>query len=297
MVGRNILDLVDDLDFEILAPPRKELDLSDYETVVDWIKTKEPDGVIHAAGHVGGIQANLAQPVAFLTKNIDLSKNLILAARASNVKFLLNLGSSCMYPRNADNPLIESSILSGSLEPTNEGYAIAKIFSLRLCEYIRKENQSLFYKTLVPCNLFGKYDKFDPSNSHLIPAIIHKTHKAKVDQSDIVEIWGDGSARREFMLASDFAKLVTLSLKNIEKIPNVMNIGLGYDYSINEYYKCVASVVGFEGKFSYNLEKPVGMTRKLVSIDWQKKFGWICSTPLEEGIRLTYRHYLEDVIK
>ena len=199
MVGRNILEHPAAEQFSLLAPNSSELDLRDFAKGQDYLSTHSPDFVIHTAGLVGGIQAYMARPVDFLVENVDLGRNVILASRNAGVKKLLNLSSSCMYPRNATNPLTEDLILKGELEPTNEGYALAKIFAMRLCEYIHKEDEAFQYKTCVTCNLYGRFDKFDPKHSHLIPAIIHKVHLAKLNQLKMAEIWGDGTARREFL--------------------------------------------------------------------------------------------------
>ncbi len=160
--------------FTFFHPSSKELNLQDYNAVDEFIKINKPDFIIHAAGLVGGIQANIANPVNFLMINLDIGRNIIMAAKNNNVKYFMNLASSCMYPRNAENPLAEELILQGELEPTNEGYAIAKIVSTRLCEYIVKEDTVLQYKTIIPCNLYGKYDKFSPEHSHMVPAVIKK---------------------------------------------------------------------------------------------------------------------------
>jgi GDP-L-fucose synthase len=199
-----------------------------------------------------------------------------------------------MYPRNAPNPLAESLILQGELEPTNEGYALAKIFATRLCEYINRENPEVHYKTLIPCNLYGRHDKFEPHHSHLIPAIIHKLHLAKVESLAEVEIWGDGTARREFMYAGDLADAVLRVLDSFDDLPDLMNIGLGEDYSINEYYAIAAEVVGWHGRFVHDLRKPVGMKQKLVDIQRQQAWGWTPSTPLKVGIEKSYHYYLQD---
>ena len=203
MVGRNILEHPLAKDFVFLAPTSSDLDLCDFANTQDYFSKQSPEFVIHTAGLVGGIQANMERPVDFLVKNVDLGRNVVMASRGAGVKKLLNLSSSCMYPRNAENPLTEDLILQGDLEPTNEGYALAKIFTMRLCEYLQKEDDSLQYKTFIPCNLYGRFDKFDPKHSHLIPAIIHKVHLAKIAGEDTVEIWGNGTARREFMYAGD----------------------------------------------------------------------------------------------
>lgn len=293
MVGKNILEHSTARDFDFLAPTSADLDLRDFARTQDYFFKHAPDFVIHTAGLVGGIQANMARPVDFLVENVDLGRNVIMASRSAGVKKLLNLSSSCMYPRDAENPLIEDLILKGELEPTNEGYALAKIFALRLCEYLHKEDASLQYKTFIPCNLYGRFDKFDPKHSHLIPAIIHKVHLAKVNNEMTVEIWGDGSARREFMYAGDLADAILRAISNFESTPDLMNIGLGHDYSINEYYEAVAKVVGWKGEFVHDLSRPVGMKQKLVSIERQKEWGWLANTSLEEGISKAYNYYLK----
>lgn len=294
MVGRNILEhpLADQWDF--VAPGSHELDLTDFAATRRFMAEVKPDAVIHSAGRVGGIQANMAQPVDFLVINVDLGRNVIIAAREAGVSKLLNLASSCMYPRNAVNPLGEDLILKGELEPTNEGYAIAKIFATRLCQYISRENASLQYKTLIPCNLYGRHDKFSPTHSHLIPAIIHKVHQAKQQGHATVEIWGDGTARREFMYAGDLADAVLRSLTSFEQLPDLINIGLGHDFSISEYYAAIAEVIGWQGNFVHDTSKPVGMKQKLVSIDRQRTWGWMPTTSLYEGIQKTYEFYLQE---
>ena len=295
MVGRNILEHPSAERFSFLAPTSSELDLRNFAKVEEYLATHSPDFVIHAAGLVGGIQANIEKPVNFLVENVDLGRNVILASRNAGVQKLLNLSSSCMYPRNAENPLAEEMILHGELEPTNEGYALAKIFAMRLCEYLRKEDPQLMYKTFIPCNLYGRFDKFDPKHSHLIPAIIHKVHLAKAGNKKSVEIWGDGTARREFMYAGDLADGVLKAMADFDQVPDLMNIGLGFDRSINEYYEVVARAVGWEGEFSHDLARPVGMRQKLTSVERQKTWGWQASTSLEDGISKSYDFYLKSI--
>lgn len=294
MVGQNILEHPAASEWEFIAPGSKELDLRDYAATLAYIQETRPDTVIHCAGRVGGIQANIAHPVDFLVTNLDLGRNIILASKAAGVSKLLNLASSCMYPRDAPNPLGEELILQGELEPTNEGYALAKIFATRLCQYIQRETPSLAYKTLIPCNLFGRHDKFAPVHSHLIPAIIHKMHLAKLQGLASVEIWGDGTARREFMYAGDLADATLRALREFDQIPGLMNIGLGTDYSIHDYYTCAASVIGWSGTFHYDATKPVGMKQKLVAIDKQRQWGWMPQTTLRDGIQKAYHYYLQE---
>lgn len=293
MVGRNLVTHPAAEAWEVLAPSRAELDLADWGATRAWFLAHRPDAVVHAAGRVGGIQANIAAPVDFLVTNLDLGRNVVLAAREAGVRRLLNLGSSCMYPRAAPNPLTEERILTGELEPTNEGYALAKIMTARLCDYVRREDPACQYKTLVPSNLYGRFDHFDPATSHLVPAILRKLHAAKQAGQDEVEVWGDGTARREFMYAGDLAEVVFRALERFETVPDVMNVGLGHDYAVNEYYLAGAEVVGWRGRLRHDLTKPTGMQQKLVSVARLAAWGWRSTTSLHDGLRATYAHYLE----
>jgi len=293
MVGRNIQDHPLAVNWTIVAPRSSELDLTDAQAVTAFFAATKPDMVIHAAGRVGGIQANMAHPVAFLDQNTAMGRNVIMGALGAGVTRFVNLASTCMYPRAAKNPLREEVILTGELEPTNEGYALAKIMATRLCQYIRKEDAAAQYKTLIPCNLFGLHDKFDPKHSHLVPAIIHKMHEAKRLGQASVEIWGDGTARREFMFAGDLADAVLRAADDIDMLPDLMNVGLGHDHTINEYYETVADVVGWQGEFTHDLSKPVGMKQKLCDTTRQSAWGWQAPTSLRDGIAQTYRSYLE----
>lgn len=293
MVGRNFSEHAAATKHEILAPTSAELDLLDFRAVSKWLEQHTPDVVVHAAGRVGGIQANMRDLVAFLIENLDMGRNVVLAARQVGVKRLLNLGSSCMYPRNAPNPLSEEAVLTGELEPTNEGYALAKITVARLCDYIGREDPSMHYRTLIPCNLYGRHDKFDPKHSHLVPAVIHKIHQAKVNGQDEVEIWGAGKVRREFMYAGDLADCMWRALGHFDNLPAYLNVGLGSDLSILDYYQTVARIVGFEGKFVHDLTKPEGMSQKLVNTARLEAWGWRATTSLESGIAQTYQYYLE----
>jgi len=265
MVGRNIAEFSKAKDYILLTPSSKELNLLDRISVDDYIKENEPDIVIHCAGVVGGIQANIANPVKFLVDNTQMGLNIIMASQEAGIKNFINMSSSCMYPREAINPLGEELILKGELEPTNEGYALAKITSTRLCEYINKEDDSFQYKTVIPCNLYGKYDKFDSKHSHMLPAVIQKVHEAKEANVDS-DIWGSGKARREFMYAEDLADFIYYALENFDKMPQNINVGLGHDYTINEYYQAIAKVVGYKGKFIHDLTKPIGMKQKLLNL-------------------------------
>lgn len=290
MVGQNILENANLKKYTFLSPSSKELDLLDYDVVSSYIKKNKPEFIIHAAGLVGGIQANIKNPVKFLVKNTDIGRNILLAAHDNKVQNVLNLGSSCMYPKDAENPLKEELILKGELEPTNEGYALAKIYTARLCEYISNENLYFNYKTAIPCNLYGKFDKFSPQNSHMIPAVIKKIIDAKNNNTEVT-IWGNGTARREFMYTEDLADFVFYAIDNFNEMPQNVNVGLGKDYTIKEYYNAIAKEVNYTGNFNYDLTKPVGMMQKLVDITKLKEFGWESKTTLEEGIKKTIQFY------
>ncbi len=296
MVGRNIIDYLRDRDYILLTPTKDELNLLNKDNVYDYLSNVKPDVVIHCAGVVGGIQANIANPVSFLVDNTNMGINIIMGSYQNNIKYFINMSSSCMYPRDAKNPLGEELILKGELEPTNEGYALAKVTSTRLCEYINREDSSFKYKTVIPCNLYGKYDKFDPKHSHMLPAVIKKIHEAKKTHQETIDIWGDGSAKREFMYAEDLADFILYALENFEKMPQNINVGLGHDYTINEYYQTIAEVIGYDGKFSHDLSKPTGMKQKLIDDSKLKKFGWKYKTSLKDGIKKTYDYYINEVI-
>jgi nucleoside-diphosphate-sugar epimerase len=294
MVGRNILEVAVKHNHEFLSPGSAELNLLDGHAVHQYIAKHKPDMVIHAAGIVGGIQANMAQPVKFLVDNMQMGLNILTASNDCNVPNFLNLSSSCMYPREALNPLSEDLILKGELEPTNEGYALAKITSTRLCEYICTENPERKYKTIIPCNLYGRFDKFDPNHSHMIPAVIRKIDDASRTGLSEIDIWGDGEARREFMYAEDLADFVFYAIDNFESMPQNLNVGLGNDYTINQYYQAIASIIGYTGTFNHDLRKPVGMKQKLIDDSRLTEFGWSHKTSLEAGIRKTYQFYLSE---
>ena len=293
MVGRNLQEGAP-VNLTLLTPSRSELDLSNFQQVKSFVKQNSPDVVIHAAGLVGGIQANIARPLDFFIQNLEIGKNVVLASFEAGIKKFLNLGSSCMYPRNAPNPLKEELILTGELEPTNEGYALAKISIARLCDYIRTQHPEFSYKTLIPCNLYGKYDKFDPKHSHMIPAVILKMHLAKLRGDKTLEIWGDGLARREFMYAGDLSRIVWTCLEKLEELPPYLNVGLGHDYSILEYYKAVSRVLEYLPEYTFDLSKPTGMKQKLVDVSLMKNLGLTSQESLDSGLKKTYQYFLEE---
>lgn len=294
MVGKNILEHPLAQQHKVLSPGSAELNLLNQSSVSEYIQQHKPDLIIHSAGRVGGIQANIKNPVNFLVENTLMGIHLVTAARAAGIPRLLNLGSSCMYPKEGQNPLREETILTGTLEPTNEGYAIAKCAIGRLCEYVHREEPKFEYKTLVPCNLYGRWDKFDPKNSHLVPAIILKTYQAKTKDESKIEIWGDGSARREFMYAGDLADFIFFALEKFEAVPQYLNVGLGHDYSVLDYYKATSKALEHKAEFTFDLTKPVGMKQKLVDISQLQKMGWTSKTSLENGILKSFDFFINE---
>lgn len=277
--------------WSIAAPTRKELDLTDRSAVGDYLAGQQFDIVIHAAARVGGIAANMANPVDFLVDNIEINTNVIDQARRAGVPHLLFLGSSCMYPKDHRSPLVEEDILAAPLEPTNEGYALSKIAGAKLCQYVSAQI-GLAYRTLIPCNLYGPGDHFTPPHSHLVASVLHKLHEAKEQTTDTVEIWGDGSARREFLYVDDLARyILDLEPDRIGQLPAYLNLGFGKDFSVLDYYRIGASVVGYEGSFRFNLDAPTGMRRKLMSSQRAQRHGWRPTTGIEAGMAAAYEYY------
>ncbi|MDA7486180.1 NAD-dependent epimerase/dehydratase family protein [Candidatus Pelagibacter ubique] len=293
MVGSNIIDHEYSTKYKILSPSSSDLNLLNYQNTENYIAFNKPEFVIHAAGIVGGIEENMRYPVKFLFNNMQMGLNILMASKTKKIKKFINLGSSCMYPKNVENPIPEDLILKGELEPTNEGYAIAKSASSRLCEYITREDSSYLYRTIIPCNLYGKYDNFNYDSSHMVPGVIKRIHDAKNNNSEFVDIWGDGLARREFMYAADLADFIYYAVENFNKMPQNINVGLGFDYKIIEYYKIIADIIGYRGKFNHDMSKPIGIKKKLIDIKKLNEFGWSHQTSLESGIKKTYDYFLD----
>ena len=293
LVGRNLAETFLARGHEVVTSRSRDVNLLDYAVTADFIAQTSPDLIVHAAGKVGGIQANVKDPYGFFVENMQMGLNIVRAAKCAQVPRLLNLSSSCSYPCALERPLTEADVFAGKLEPTNEGYAIAKAATARLCSFVSRQYPECRFKTLVPCNLYGRYDKFGESNSHMIPAAVRKLHEAKVHGDPSVTIWGDGLARREFLYASDFAEMVEECVDRFDELPEMMNIGLGHDFTINEYYEAIARVVGYKGSFEHDLNRPVGMKRKVLDVSRQKQLGIAARRTLDEGIRETYEYFLE----
>lgn len=274
----------------VLTADRKELDLSNQAAVEQWFASQRPEVVIVAAAKVGGIHANSTYPAEFLYDNLMIAANCIEAAHRHHVQRLLFLGSSCIYPREAPQPMREEVLLSSELEKTNEAYAIAKIAGLKLCQYYRKQYGVLFHSAM-PTNLYGPGDNYHPENSHVIPGLIRRFHEAKIHGASEVTVWGTGSPRREFLYADDLAE-GCLHLLGAEDPPDWINIGYGEDVTIRELAQLVKDVVGFEGALKFDSSKPDGTPRKLMETSKMKALGWQARTPLQEGLVEAYRDFL-----
>lgn len=271
---------------------RADLNLAEPESLRDYLVVQKPDILIHAAAKVGGIQANTKDPFNFLAENLRMDSNVVQTCVNLGLQNLIYMGSSCMYPRDFRQPLRENDILAAPLEPTNEGYAIAKIAGSRLCEYA-SESFGLNYKTLIPSNLYGPGDNFSPESSHLVASVIRKVHEAKSETRSHLEVWGSGSARREFTFIGDLADWIHDNLGNVSKFPHRLNLGFGADYSVDDYYRSAMQVIGYEVSLVHDETKPEGMREKrLDSSIARANFGWNPKTDIREGISATYEWLL-----
>ncbi len=291
MVGSALVRRLHSENCTVIAATRQELDLKRQDEVVRFVQTNRPDAIILAAAKVGGILANDTFPADFLYDNLIIEANIFEAAHRNGVDRLLFLGSSCIYPKFAPQPISEDALLTGSLEPTNEWYAVAKIAGIKLAEAYRKQH-GRDYISAMPTNLFGPGDNFDLRSSHVLPALIRKAHLAKVMGASEIAIWGTGKPRREFLHVDDCADALVFLLKNYSDAQHV-NVGSGEDIEIIELARLVCRVVGYEGKIAHDLSKPDGTPRKLMSTDKLKNMGWKPRITLEEGIRAVYDWFLQ----
>jgi GDP-L-fucose synthase len=283
MLGSAIQKELNSLGYEFSAPSSAELDLLSSTSTSEFVTAFQPNSIIHAAARVGGIQANINDPYRFLTENIVMDSNLFKIAKELRIQNLVYIGSTCMYPKDKLEVLSELDLLTGPLEPTNEGYALSKIVGLKTVEIVSKQF-GLNWRTFVPSNLYGPGDHFEIGRSHLLAAIINKVWEAKESGSTEVEMWGDGTSRREFTYVNDVANFIVHSLKGLHSLPQYLNLGAGVDHSILEYYETVCELMSFKGKITTNLSMPTGMKCKLSSIELAREFGWEPKTSLEDGI-------------
>lgn len=275
----------------LITRDRRAVDLTDQKAVLDFFHTSKPAYVFLAAAHVGGIHANNTHPADFIRINLQIQTNVIHAAHETSVRKLLFLGSSCIYPRLATQPIREESLLTGSLEPTNEWYAVAKIAGIKLCQAYRRQ-YDFNAISLMPTNLYGPGDNFDLENSHVLPAMIRRFHEAKLAGADSVTIWGSGKPKREFLHVDDLADAAVFLMRNYND-GQIINVGTGKDISINELATLIARIVGFSGRIDHDLSRPDGTPRKLLDVSRLHSLGWRETIGLEEGIRQTYRWYTE----
>ena len=303
MVGSAILrQLRDSGEANIVTRTHSDLDLTNQLSVRNFMQVEQPDVVVLAAGKVGGISANNSYPAQFIYENLMIECNVIHEAFDAGVKKLLQLGSSCIYPKAVPQPMLENALLTGSLEPTNEPYAVAKIAGIKLCESYNRQH-GVDYRSVMPTNLYGPGDNFHPENSHVMPALIRRFHEAASNGSDEVIIWGSGTPRREFLHVDDMAEasLFVLNLskdvyeQNTEPMMSHINVGSGTDISILELARLVAQITGYKGQISMDRTKPDGTMRKLMNVDRLAKMGWSAQIELEQGLVDTYKWYLENV--
>ncbi len=275
---------------EIYAPASSELNLLDSCLVEEKITQFKPDQIIHCAAKVGGIQANLDDPFSYSFSNVLMDSNLINVALSQKVNSFLYFGSSCMYPAETSQPIFESQILTGALEKTNEGYALAKILATKLISTIATQFK-LDWHVLILSNLYGPGDKYSEENSHLVAAVIQKIDVSIKSSSNNVEMWGDGLAKREFTFVNDVASFIVDKIGETKSMPPVMNLGAGVDYTVRDYYEKIAQVMGFDGEIISLPSKPVGMKRKLMDSGLATSYGWNPKTDLDSGLLETIKHY------
>ncbi len=296
MLGRAVIRALRAHGIEPLAPTSAELDLTHEDAVRAFVASTTPDAVVHTAGRVGGIAANVADPVGFLTQNMSIGMNVITACHDADVPRLINVSSSCMYPKDLQRPLVEDDVLTGQLEPTNEGYALAKIASDRLCAYIA-QTAGRFYRTIVPSNLYGPNDHFDEQRGHLVANAIRKVELARRTGLPSVEVWGDGTARREFTYVDDVAGWIAeVAMDGLDDLPLRLNAGVGVDYTVREYYEHISRISGYPGELSFDVSKPAGMARKLMDSGRARAHGWNAPTSLDEGLARTVEFYRQEVV-
>jgi len=267
-----------------------ELELTDQKKVNDFFKSEKPEYVFLAAAKVGGILSNNTYPAQFIYSNLQIQTSIIHACYEYKVKKLLLLGSSCIYPKFAPQPIPEDSLLSGKLEPTNQAYAIAKIAGIIMCQSYNQEYGTNFI-SVMPTNLYGPNDHYDLYNSHVLPALIRKIHEAKINNSKYVEIWGTGSVKREFLYVDDLAAACVFLMNNYND-NEIINIGTGEDVSIKELAIIIKNVIGYEGDFHFDTTKPDGTPRKLLNVRKINKLGWAAKTDLKTGIKITYEDFI-----
>ena len=287
----------------LLLRAHNELELTDQKAVQEFFSLERPDYVIIAAAKVGGIHANNTYPADFIYQNMMIESNIINSAYLNEVKRLLFLGSTCIYPRGVEQPMRETALLTGILEPTNEPYAVAKIAGIKLCESYNRQYKTDF-RSVMPTSLYGINDNFHPENSHIIPALMQRFHQAKISNSSEAIVWGTGNAMREFLFVDDMAEAAVFVLDldldtyqaNTEPMLSHINIGTGIDVTTRELAETLKEVIGFEGELKFDTEKPDGAPRKLIDVSRLSRMGWKHSVQLKDGLSKTYSWYLQHIV-
>jgi len=292
MVGSAIARRLAHENCELIVAGRDALDLCRQAEVEGWMAANEPDAVFVAAAKVGGIHANSAYPAEFIAENLAIELNIIRAAHQAGVEKLLFLGSSCIYPREAPQPIAEEALLTGPLEPTNEWYAVAKIAGIKLCQAYRRQYGADFISAM-PTNLFGPGDNFHPENSHVPAALLGRFHAAKVNGDPEVVVWGSGEPRREFLWVDDLADACVFLMKSYSDEPHI-NVGTGRDITIAEFARLIAETVGFDGALAFDPSRPDGMPRKVLDVGRINRLGWSAPTDLKEGLEKYYQWFLDN---
>ena len=293
MVGSAMVRALQGDGLDVLTVDRSEVDLRDQKAVETWLKRNRPDAIIFAAAKVGGILANDTYPADFIYDNLAIETNVIHGAHLADVDHLVFLGSSCIYPKFAPQPIREDSLLTGPLEPTNQWYAIAKIAGLKMCEAYRKQ-YGRKYISVMPCNLYGPNDNFDLKTSHVLPALMRKVHEAKVERRDEIVVWGTGAPLREFLYVDDLARGVLFCLRNFDSDEHI-NCGAGSEISIKDLAMTIREIVGFEGPIVFDTTKPDGTPRKLMDSSRLRAMGWTPEISLRDGIDRSYAWFLANV--
>lgn len=294
LVGSAILkELINRGYNNILTPTSSLVDLTDKTCTKNWFKLVKPEYVFFAAAKVGGIQANIDSPVDFGIKNIEMINNVFMSAQESNVKKLLYLGSSCIYPANCQQPMKEEYLFKGPFEPTNEMYAISKAYGLRLCSAFCKQ-YGVNYISCQPCNIYGPNDNYDPKNSHVVAALIRKFHDAFINNKKEVVCWGDGQSRREILYSEDLGEACVFLMENYNS-SRFLNVGMGIDISIKELSEKIAKLIGYTGEITWDTSKPNGMRQKLLDTTNINNFGWQYKTSIDNGLKLSYNWFVKNI--
>lgn len=289
MLGKSVCDELANLNYEVIPLSRKDLDLKDYQSTYHVFSKYLPFAIVHCAAVVGGIKANIDGGSKYLTDNLAIDTSVFRSAKELSIKNLVYIGSSCMYPANLEHALKEHELLTGKLESTNQNYALAKIVGSKIVESVAIED-NFNWRIFIASNLYGPGDNFDPIKGHLVSSIILKALEAKT-KNTYLEMWGDGSPRREFTYVKDFANWIGKSINNLKVLPIYLNIGSGHDLSVREYYELILKLIDYNGEIIADVKKPNGNKRKLMDSSEAKKFGWNPETSLEEGILKTIEWY------